>query len=185
MKKWLPWIIVAVIIFGLYSWGKNFNNTAVKLNENVSEAWGNVQTAYQRRNDLIGNLVNTVKGAADFERKTLTDVIEARALLDKADSLIRKRRLTEGVELFEEVLELSGGDVPFPGLYEELFENLRQEFETDLLNLSLAIGSRLLEERDFDKAFNLLSKVEEVIPDNEELSDLTGQALDGARGFLV
>ena len=79
MKKWLPWIIVAVVIFGLYSWGKNFNNTAVKLNENVSEAWGNVQTAYQRRNDLIGNLVNTVKGAADFERKTLTDVIEARA----------------------------------------------------------------------------------------------------------
>lgn len=79
MKKWLPWIIVAIVIFGLYSWGKNFNNTAVKLNENVSEAWGNVQTAYQRRNDLIGNLVNTVKGAADFERKTLTDVIEARA----------------------------------------------------------------------------------------------------------
>ena len=79
MKKWLPWIIVAIVVFGLYSWGKNFNNTAVKLNENVSEAWGNVQTAYQRRNDLIGNLVNTVKGAADFERKTLTDVIEARA----------------------------------------------------------------------------------------------------------
>lgn len=79
MKKWLPWIIVAVVVLGLYSWGKNFNNTAVRLNENVSEAWGNVQTAYQRRNDLIGNLVNTVKGAADFERKTLTDVIEARA----------------------------------------------------------------------------------------------------------
>ena len=79
MKKWLPWIIVAVVVLGLYSWGKNFNNTAIRLNENVSEAWGNVQTAYQRRNDLIGNLVNTVKGAADFERKTLTDVIEARA----------------------------------------------------------------------------------------------------------
>ncbi|MBD0824880.1 LemA family protein [Aestuariibaculum marinum] len=79
MKKWLPWIIVAIIVFGLYSWGKGFNNTAVTLNENVGEAWGNVQTSYQRRNDLIGNLVNTVKGAADFERKTLTDVIEARA----------------------------------------------------------------------------------------------------------
>ncbi|MCB0434334.1 MAG: LemA family protein, partial [Mangrovimonas sp.] len=51
----------------------------VSLNEDVGEAWGNVQTAYQRRNDLIGNLVNTVKGAADFERKTLTDVIEARS----------------------------------------------------------------------------------------------------------
>lgn len=80
MKKWLiPVIILAILAIGLYSWGKNFNNTAVQLNENVSEAWGNVQTAYQRRNDLIGNLVKTVQGAADFERKTLTDVIEARS----------------------------------------------------------------------------------------------------------
>ncbi|MFT5245132.1 MAG: LemA protein, partial [Psychroserpens sp.] len=48
-------------------------------NEDIKESWGNVQNAYQRRNDLIGNLVNTVKGAADFERGTLTDVIEARS----------------------------------------------------------------------------------------------------------
>ncbi|MFV0540897.1 MAG: LemA family protein [Aestuariibaculum sp.] len=79
MKKFLPWIILAIVVFGLYSWGKNFNNTAVTLNENISEAWGNVQTSYQRRNDLIGNLVKTVQGAADFERSTLTSVIEARA----------------------------------------------------------------------------------------------------------
>lgn len=80
MKKVLiPVIIIAVIIFGIYSWAVSFNNTAVTMNENVSESWGNVQTAYQRRNDLIGNLVNTVKGAADFERETLTQVIEARA----------------------------------------------------------------------------------------------------------
>ncbi|GAA3586999.1 LemA family protein [Flavivirga amylovorans] len=79
MKKFLPWIIIGVLVFGLYSWGKGFNNTAVNLNENVKEAWGNVQTSYQRRNDLIGNLVNTVKGAADFEKSTLTAVIEARA----------------------------------------------------------------------------------------------------------
>jgi LemA protein len=79
MKKFLPWIIAAVIVFGLYSWGKGFNNTAVELNENVGEAWGNVQTSYQRRNDLIGNLVNTVKGAADFEKSTLEAVIKARS----------------------------------------------------------------------------------------------------------
>jgi LemA protein len=79
MKKWIPWIIVIVIIFALYSWGKGFNNTAVSLNENVGEAWGNVQTSYQRRNDLIGNLVNTVKGAADFEKSTLEAVIKARS----------------------------------------------------------------------------------------------------------
>ncbi|SFZ93248.1 LemA protein [Flaviramulus basaltis] len=80
MKKWLiPVIIIAVIAFALYSWGKGFNNTAVNLNENVKESWGNVQTSYQRRNDLIGNLVNTVKGAADFEKSTLEAVIKARS----------------------------------------------------------------------------------------------------------
>ncbi len=80
MKKWLiPVIIIALLAIAAYSWGKGFNNTAVELNENVSEAWGNVQTSYQRRNDLIGNLVNTVKGAADFEKSTLTAVIEARS----------------------------------------------------------------------------------------------------------
>lgn len=80
MKKWLiPVIVIAVIAFGFYSWAKNFNNTAVELNENVKEAWGNVETAYQRRNDLIGNLVKTVQGAADFERGTLEAVINARA----------------------------------------------------------------------------------------------------------
>ena len=85
MKKWLILvIIIAVIVFGIYRWAVGFNNTAVQLNENVSESWGNVQTSYQRRNDLIGNLVKTVQGAADFERSTLTSVIEARA---KASSM--------------------------------------------------------------------------------------------------
>ncbi|MDX1328314.1 MAG: LemA family protein, partial [Arenibacter sp.] len=80
MKKWLiPVIIIVIIALGFYRWGVSFNNTAISLNENVSEAWGNVQTSYQRRNDLIGNLVKTVQGAADFERNTLREVIEARS----------------------------------------------------------------------------------------------------------
>lgn len=79
IKKFLPWIIVAIVVIGAYSWIKGINNTAVELDQTSKEAWGNVQTAYQRRNDLIGNLVNTVKGAADFEKSTLTAVIEARA----------------------------------------------------------------------------------------------------------
>ncbi len=80
MKKWLiPVIVIAVIVIGLYSWAKGVNNTAVTLNENISEAWGNVETSYQRRNDLIGNLVKTVKGAADFEKSTLEAVITARS----------------------------------------------------------------------------------------------------------
>ena len=78
-KKFLPWIIAAVVVIGIYSWIKGINNTAVTMNQTVEQSWGDVQTAYQRRNDLIGNLVKTVKGAADFEKSTLTAVIEARA----------------------------------------------------------------------------------------------------------
>lgn len=79
MRKFLPWIIAAVVIIGIYGWVKGINNKAVTLSQTVEQSWGDVQTAYQRRNDLIGNLVNTVKGAADFEKGTLTAVIEARA----------------------------------------------------------------------------------------------------------
>ncbi|WP_016991377.1 LemA family protein [Flavobacterium sp. ACAM 123] len=78
-KKFLPWIIGAVFIIGMYSYVKGINNNAVGYEQGINEAWGNVQTSYQRRNDLIGNLVNTVKGAAEFEKSTLTAVIEARA----------------------------------------------------------------------------------------------------------
>jgi LemA protein len=79
MKKFLPWIIVAIIAVGLYSWGKTFNNTAVDLKETATKSWGDVESSYQRRNDLIGNLVKTVQGAADFEKSTLEAVIKARS----------------------------------------------------------------------------------------------------------
>ena len=79
MKKWLPLIIIVILAFIGYKMTVGFNNTAVKLNETIEESWGNVETSYQRRNDLIGNLVKTVQGAADFEKNTLTAVIEARA----------------------------------------------------------------------------------------------------------
>lgn len=80
MKKWLiPLIIIVVLGFIAFSFFGGVNNTAVEHEENAKTAWANVESAYQRRNDLIGNLVNTVKGAADFERETLTAVIEARS----------------------------------------------------------------------------------------------------------
>ena len=65
--------------FAIYQWAVGFNNTAVEYEANAETAWSNVESSYQRRNDLIGNLVKTVQGAADFEKSTLTAVIEARA----------------------------------------------------------------------------------------------------------
>jgi LemA protein len=80
MKKLLiPLIIVAVIAFGFYNWAVGFNNTAVEHEADAKTAWSNVESSYQRRNDLIGNLVKTVQGAADFEKETLEGVIQARA----------------------------------------------------------------------------------------------------------
>jgi LemA protein len=70
-------VLAIVVIVGFL--GCNGYNGLVKQDESVKKAWNNVQTEYQNRNDLVGNLVNTVKGAANFEQKTLTDVINARA----------------------------------------------------------------------------------------------------------
>ena len=71
--------ITALILMGLSLNSCSYYNNMVTLNEGTAEAWGNVQTAYQRRNDLIGNLVKTVKGAADYEKSALVEVINARA----------------------------------------------------------------------------------------------------------
>ncbi|MEM0931830.1 MAG: LemA family protein [Bacteroidota bacterium] len=80
MKKWLiPLIVIGVIIFALANWYIGTNNTLVDMKGQATKQWANVESSYQRRSDLIGNLVKTVQGAADFERGTLTDVIEARA----------------------------------------------------------------------------------------------------------
>lgn len=79
MKRFLPWIIGIGLVIIVAFWVMGLKNTALKYSQAVGKEWGNVDAAYQRRNDLIGNLVNTVKGAADFEKSTLTAVIEARA----------------------------------------------------------------------------------------------------------
>jgi len=80
MKKGIIILIVlGVLAFGLYQWAVGFNNTAVEHEADAKTAWSNVESSYQRRNDLIGNLVKTVQGAADFEKETLESVIQARA----------------------------------------------------------------------------------------------------------
>lgn len=79
MKKWIvPVIIIAVVVI-IGMWTAGIYNGLVSKEESVQSAWSQVENVYQRRMDLIPNLVNTVKGAAEFERSTLEDVIAARA----------------------------------------------------------------------------------------------------------
>ena len=72
-------ILLGILAIVLFMGGCNGYNGLVKQDESVKKAWNNVQTEYQNRSDLVGNLVNTVKGAANFEQSTLTAVVEARA----------------------------------------------------------------------------------------------------------
>lgn len=84
MKKSLVTLIIVFVVLGLivaigFLTSISTYNKMVQYDENVTNAWSQVENQYQRRLDLIPNLVNTVKGYADFEQETLTQVIEARA----------------------------------------------------------------------------------------------------------
>ena len=70
---------LAIIVLAVVLWGTKVYNGMVTMQETVTSQWGNVETQYQRRSDLVPNFVNTVKGAANFEQTTLTQVIEARS----------------------------------------------------------------------------------------------------------
>lgn len=78
MKRTGLLILVGILVI-LGFWGCSGYNGLVKQDENVKKAWNNVQAEYQNRSDLVGNLVNTVKGAANFEQETLTKLVEARS----------------------------------------------------------------------------------------------------------
>ena len=97
MKKYIPWIVILILVIWVFS---SYNGLVGKA-ESAEAAWAQVENVYQRRADLIPNLVNTVKGAADFEKSTLNDVIEARA---KATSInVDPSNLTpESIQKFQE-----------------------------------------------------------------------------------
>jgi len=104
----LTLLIVLGLVLILGVWSCSGYNGLVKQDESVKKSWNNVQAQYQRRYDLVDNLVNTVKGAAKFEQETLTQVVQARA---KASSInLTTDQLTpENIQKFDQAQsELSG-----------------------------------------------------------------------------
>jgi len=79
MKNKTTLLVIGALLVLIVLWGVNIYNGLVTKEETVNAQWANVETSYQRRADLIPNLVATVRGYADFEQETLTQVIEARA----------------------------------------------------------------------------------------------------------
>lgn len=78
-KSWIVIIIIVLVGFLIYGWFKGSYNSMVTLSESVDKQWADVENVYQRRADLIPNLVATVKGYASHEKETLEGVINARA----------------------------------------------------------------------------------------------------------
>jgi len=107
IRKFLPLIILGLVAVLIFSMCGAYNKVVVK-DESVKKAWSQVENQYQRRADLIPNLVNTVKGYANFEQQTLTDVIQARASATQVK--IDPENLTpENIQRFEQAQQgLSG-----------------------------------------------------------------------------
>ncbi|MFT6881672.1 MAG: LemA protein [Marinoscillum sp.] len=99
-KKWIIIIVIVIAVFAIYSFFTGKYNSMVTKEETVATEWSNVETQYQRRNDLIPNLVSTVKGFAQQEQDVFIGVTEARA---KASSInIDANNLTaENMEQFQ------------------------------------------------------------------------------------
>lgn len=107
-KSWIILAVVALLVVIMFMWVKNSYNRMVVGEETVTKAWANVESQYQRRLDLIPNLVNTVKGYADFEKSTLTAVVEARANATKV-SINPQNLNAESMKQFQQAQgQLSG-----------------------------------------------------------------------------
>jgi LemA protein len=95
--------VVVISVFGFISWGSGVYDNAVKLQEDVNAQWGDVQATYQRRADLVPNLVATVKGAAENEQGILVQVTQARAGIVNAktpeDLEIAGRKINTAINL--------------------------------------------------------------------------------------
>jgi LemA protein len=117
---WIVLILVVVLVFA----GCGSYNNLVGQDETVKNAWNKVQSDYQRRADLIPNLVNTVKGEANFERGTLNDVINARA---RATSMqINPDNLTdENIQKFQQAQTQLSGSLSRLLVTVEQYPNLR------------------------------------------------------------
>lgn len=124
-KKFLvPIIIILVIIAGIGLMFIGPYNNLVSLDEGVNNSYADVQTAVQRRADLIPSLVNTVKGYATHEEETLTNITEARSGIDKANSpeelAQANENLTRAINIAVEAYPDLKANQNFLGLQDEL-----------------------------------------------------------------
>lgn len=175
MKKWLPLIIILGILLIGVMYAVNLNNKLVKLDETASAQWGNVESSYQRRADLIPNIVNTAKGYAEFEQETLTQVIEARS---KATAVtIDPSNITPAqLEQFQEVQSgLSSALARLLAVFERYPDLKANENFKELINELERTENRINVERN---RYN-----ETVLPYNSKIKAIPEKFFAGILGF--
>jgi LemA protein len=130
MKKgWLigcgALLALVVVVVGLVLWAYKYKNQMVSLDEDAKQKWAQVQNVYQRRFDLIPNLVETVKGYAKHERETLEAVIEARSKVGGVTNLNAKDLTPENLAKFQEAQNGLSGALQRLMVVVEQYPNLK------------------------------------------------------------
>jgi LemA protein len=155
--------LVAIVIL----WGVGIYNGIIPKDNAVKGQWGNVETAYQKRSDLIPQLVETVKGARDFEQETLTQVIEARA---KATSTtIDPTNLTpESIAQFQQAQDGLAGALSRLMVVVERYPDLKSNQNFLALQTSLeSIADEVrFEQRKFNETAEAYNNYIQRIPNN-------------------
>jgi LemA protein len=174
MKKGL--IIVVLIVIGLivFMMYRSSYNTAVALQENVNEKWGNVGATYQRRADLVPQLVATVKGAAANERGILTQVTEARAGIVKAktpeDMELAGKKINTAINLAFEAYPQIRSTENFSDLQTQL-EGTENRIAVARTNYNAAVKEYNSHIRGF---FNSIFLKSETFPKKEPFKETAG-----------
>jgi LemA protein len=141
------WIVLGVIALVIF-WGVGSRNSMATSDQDVKAKWANVQSAYQRRSDLIPNLVKTVQGVANFEKSTLTAVIEARASATQM-KLDSKDLSPENLQKYQAAQSSLGGALSRLMVVAENYPQLRATENFSELQAQLeGTENRIKEERD-------------------------------------
>lgn len=143
-KIWIGLGVVALVIF----WGIGSRNSMATSDQEVKASWANVESAYQRRSDLIPNLVKTVQGVANFEKSTLTEVIQARASATQM-KLDAKDLSPENMQKYQAAQSSLGGALSRLMVVAENYPQLRATENFSELQAQLeGTENRIKEERD-------------------------------------
>ncbi len=141
------WIVLGVIALVIF-WGVGSRNSMATSDQDVKAKWANVQSAYQRRADLIPNLVKTVQGVANFEKSTLTAVIEARASATQM-KLDAKDLSPENLQKYQAAQSSLGGALSRLMVVAENYPQLKATENFSELQAQLeGTENRIKEERD-------------------------------------